>query len=143
VVNNDSPSTATPAPVDSNNGNNNQGFSNDLSALFPVPGFSESWSTAPQAPNPMPLSDSTFRPSRLMRGLPHDYVNAPDGKQAMKAHYPQGSYTFGHQPQGGLSFYAPGPSSVDLTSAKEVTFGYSVFFEEGFAFNKGGKLPGI
>jgi hypothetical protein len=78
-----------------------------------------------------------------MRALPHDYVNAPDGKQAMKAHYPEGSYTFGHQPQGGLSFYAPGPSSVDLTSAKEVTFGYSVFFEEGFAFNKGGKLPGI
>jgi hypothetical protein len=32
---------------------------------------------------------------------------------------------------------------VDLTTAKEVTFGYSIFFQKGFAFNRGGKLPGI
>jgi len=39
--------------------------------------------------------------------------------------------------------YAPGPSSVDLTTAKEATFGYSVYFPVGFAFQKGGKMPGI
>ena len=61
----------------------------------------------------------------------------------MQAHYPKGSYTFGHQPQGGISFYAPGPSDVDLTTAKEATFGYSVMFDEGFDWNKGGKLPGL
>lgn len=121
-------------------GNSNTGAA---SALFPVPGFSKSWSTSPRADNPLPLSDGTLRPTRLMKALSHDYVDAPDGKLAMKAHYPKGSYTFGHQPQGGLSFYAPGPGSVDLTEAKEATFGYSVFFEQGFEFQKGGKLPGL
>jgi len=61
----------------------------------------------------------------------------------MKAHYPQGSYTFGNKPQGGFSFYAPGPTSLDLGTAKEATFGYSVYFPKGFAFNLGGKLPGL
>ncbi|KAL0947644.1 hypothetical protein HGRIS_013731 [Hohenbuehelia grisea] len=114
-----------------------------LSALFPVGASSKSWSTAPGADNALPLSDSTLRPTRVLSALSHDYVSAPDGKKGMKAHFPKGSYTFGHQPQGGLSFYAPGPANVDLKNAKEVTFGYSVYFEAGFAWNKGGKLPGI
>jgi hypothetical protein len=59
----------------------------------------------------------------------------------MKAHYPKGSYTFTHTPLGGISFYASGP--IDLTKAKEATFGYSVFFGDGFDFQKGGKLPGL
>jgi hypothetical protein len=79
----------------------------------------------------------------VLRSVVHTYTNAPDGKKAMKAHYPKGSYTFGNQPQGGFSFYAPGPSNVDLKTAKEATFGYSIFFPEGFDFNLGGKLPGI
>ena len=37
----------------------------------------------------------------------------------------------------------PGPQNVDLTTAKEVTFGYSVMFEHGFHFNEGGKPPGL
>lgn len=61
----------------------------------------------------------------------------------MQAHYPKGSYTFTHSPEGGLSFYAPGPDTVDLTTAKEATFGYSVMFEDGFEWQKGGKLPGL
>ena len=61
----------------------------------------------------------------------------------MKATYPEGSYNFQHEPLGGISFYASGPASVDLTTAKEVTLGYSVFFESGFDFNIGGKLPGL
>jgi hypothetical protein len=61
----------------------------------------------------------------------------------MQAHYPQGSYNFQHDPKGGFSFYAPGPSDVDLTTAKEATFGYSVYFENDFDFNLGGKLPGL
>jgi len=40
-------------------------------------------------------------------------------------------------------FYTAGPSNVDLTTAKEVTLGYSVMFEEDFEWNKGGKLPGL
>ncbi|KAG7447391.1 uncharacterized protein BT62DRAFT_980379 [Guyanagaster necrorhizus] len=48
-----------------------------------------------------------------------------------------------YDPQGGFSFYAPGPDSLDLTTAKEATFEYYVFFEEGFEFNKDGKLLGL
>ncbi|KAJ7054073.1 polysaccharide lyase family 14 protein [Mycena amicta] len=73
----------------------------------------------------------------------HTYMSAPDGKEAMRAIYPEGSWTYNHSPQGGISFYAPGPNSLDMTTAKELTFGYSVFFEHGFEFNKGGKLPGL
>jgi len=61
----------------------------------------------------------------------------------MKITYPEGSYNFQHEPLGGVSWYAPGPANVDLTTAKEVTFGYSVYFEDGFDFNIGGKLPGV
>jgi len=32
---------------------------------------------------------------------------------------------------------------VDVTSAKEVVLSYSVFFQSGFQFNKGGKMPGL
>ena len=31
----------------------------------------------------------------------------------------------------------------DLNSANEVSFAYSVWFEDGFEFNKGGKMPGV
>lgn len=60
----------------------------------------------------------------------------------MLAIFPKGCHSQS-QTKGGFSFYAPGPQSVDLTTAKEVTFGYSVMFEHGFQFNKGGKLPGL
>lgn len=113
-----------------------------LSKLFPVPGSSESWTTSPSS-GALGLSDATFRPFKVLQSVSHTYTTAPDGKDAMKAHYPKGSYTFGFDPQGGFSFYAPGPANVDLTTAKEATFGYSVFFPEGFDFNLGGKLPGL
>ena len=61
----------------------------------------------------------------------------------MQAHYPQGSYNPSGSPRGGFSFYAPGPENVDLSTAKEATFSYSVYFGDGFQFVKGGKLPGF
>ncbi|KAI0355136.1 hypothetical protein OH77DRAFT_1403497 [Trametes cingulata] len=113
------------------------------SPLFPVSPQIKYWTTNPDLPSPSPLSDATFRPHNQITALSHPYVNAPDGKKSMKAHFPAGSYTFTHTPQGGVSFYAPGPASVDLTTAKEATFGYSVYFPSGFKFVKGGKLPGL
>jgi len=70
---------------------------------------------------------------------------APDGKEAMQAVYPAGSWGMAESsdhPRGGFTMYASGPTD-DITNAKEVTFGYSVFFDEGFEFNMGGKLPGL
>lgn len=116
--------------------------SGTLARLFPVSGISKSWTTFPSTGS-LALADSTFRPFDVLSSVVHTYTKAPDGKSAIMANYPKGSYTFGHNPQGGFSFYAPGPATVDLTTAKEATFGYSVFFPTGFDFNKGGKLPGL
>ncbi|KAJ6619772.1 hypothetical protein B0H10DRAFT_2163832 [Mycena sp. CBHHK59/15] len=114
-----------------------------LGALFPESTPGKSWTTSPKSSSALPLSDSTFQPTNLIKALSHTYMSAPDGKEAMRATYPEGSYTFTHDPQGGISFYAPGPDSLDMTTAKTLTLGYSVYFEEGFDFNKGGKLPGL
>jgi hypothetical protein len=61
----------------------------------------------------------------------------------MEAVFARGSWGLNPGPDGGFSFYAPGPEDVDLTLAKEATFGYSVMFEEGWESNMGGKLPGL
>ncbi|KAJ7491090.1 polysaccharide lyase family 14 protein [Mycena latifolia] len=114
-----------------------------LGALFPAGTPGKSWTTSPKSSSALSLSDSTLKPTKVISALTHTYMSAPDGKQAMRAIYPEGSYTFTHDPQGGFSFYAPGPDSLDMTTAKTLTFGYSVFFEEGFDFNMGGKLPGL
>ena len=111
--------------------------------LFPY-GFGEkSWTTAEGIDGARPLSDATLEPTNVLSALSRDIVKAPDGKFGMKAHYPQGSYTFDHDPIGGFSFYAKGPSDVDLSIALEATFGYSVFFEEDFDYQLGGKLLGF
>lgn len=112
------------------------------SKLFPV-SDSDSWSVSSDIPDALPLSDATLRPTNDIKALPHPYLKGPEGVLAMQAHYPKGSFKPSAKPQGGVSFYAPGPASVDLTTAKEATLSYSVFFPEGFEFVKGGKLPGL
>lgn len=67
--------------------------------------------------------------------------NAPNGANALVANYPAG--TFGLTGSG-YSFYSEGSHNGVLTSgAKEVLFSYSIYFENGFDFVKGGKLPGL
>ena len=118
------------------------GVTSALKKLFPV-SDSESWTTSTAAKNALPLDDSTFSVTKLMKSLTHTYMTAPDGVDSMQAHYPKGSYIPSASPAGGFSFYALGPDDFDLDSAKEVTLSYSVYFDEDFDFNKGGKLPGI
>ncbi|KAI0668354.1 polysaccharide lyase family 14 protein [Trametes maxima] len=112
------------------------------SKLFPV-SDTTAWSVSSLVSDALPLSDSTLRPAHDIKELAHNYVKAPDGVFSLQAHYPKGSFKPSASPRGGLSFYAPGPASVDLTTAKEATLSYSVFFEDGFEFVKGGKLPGF
>jgi len=83
-----------------------------LSHLCPVRQLAE-WSTSTASSDPLTISDFTFGSHHILNSLPRDVVTAPDGVRSMKAHYPKGSYTFGHDPQGGFSFYGPGPSNVD------------------------------
>jgi hypothetical protein len=127
----------------SGSGSTGGGGALSLKALFPLGQGKDSWTTSPKSSDALSLSDATLNPTKLISALSHSYMSAPDGKEAMRATYPKGSWTFNHSPQGGISFYAPGADSLDFTKAKEVTFGYSVFFQKGFDFNKGGKLPGM
>ncbi|KAJ7639776.1 hypothetical protein DFH06DRAFT_1271797 [Mycena polygramma] len=119
------------------------GGGTSLDALFPISTSVANWTTFPGAPGALPLSDATLRPEKVESGMTHTYMAAPDGKQAMQAKYPKGSYIPSKDPKGGFSFYAPGPAAVDLTTAKEALFGYSVYFPENFNFVLGGKLPGL
>lgn len=54
--------------------------------------------------------------------------------------YPKDSVNPSGRPQGGSEFYA---APLDLRSARNVTFAYSVFFPSDFEWVKGGKLPGL
>ena len=114
-----------------------------MAKLLPANKVLQSWTTCSEADKPLELSDKTLRPHHVMASLSRDYVNF-SGKRAIHAHYAKGSYAFGHgKAPGGLSFYAPGPASLDLNKAKEAWFGYSVYFPKGFDWALGGKLFGL
>ncbi|RDX47445.1 hypothetical protein OH76DRAFT_1406038 [Lentinus brumalis] len=113
--------------------------------LFPVSNYPlKSWSMSHRVPGYFPTTPETFNiPSgygsansfALVQGLgsaPFPVINAT---------YVAGKYDPGSD--SGFSFYALGPEQVNLTTAKEVTMAYSVFFEEGFDFKVGGMLPGL
>lgn len=61
---------------------------------------------------------------------------------ALHVRYPQGSINPGNKstPAGGAQFYAPVLAGTNATAA---CLGYRVRFEAGFAFARGGKLPGL
>ena len=135
--------SATPsASPNHNTGTSSNPSSSD--AVFPLGRGLQSWTTLQSASDALPISDATFRPTKDNKALTHDTVTSPepDSRPAMLAIFPNGSHARSDT-RGGFSFYAPGPQGVDLTTAKEVTFGYSVMFEQGFQFNMGGKLPGL
>jgi hypothetical protein len=128
--------------------------SNSPVSLFPFASTSihtlsstdQRWSVSKLISNNLPLSDSTLRAFNIEQSLQYSYGTAPDGRESLEVTYPEGTAALNGQddtPPGGVSFYAPGPENVDVTTAKEITFGYSVLFEEGFEFHLGGKLPGI
>ena len=127
--------------VDSSNTPSTDGRTPLLHALFPVTPL-QSWTTCTDASDALPLSDETLQPTKVLKDLKWEYVWQA-GKTAMKVFYPKGSMNPGNDPKGGVSFYSSGPSWVDLRTAKEATFAYSVYFEEGFEFNLGGKIPGL
>ncbi|KAG8966867.1 hypothetical protein FRC03_011188 [Tulasnella sp. 419] len=130
---------------DNNGGDNNSSDTpassgNSPKSLFPV-SFkpTTSWSTSNSVSNSLPLSPGTLK---AIKGNSNINVVDFQGKSAIKAFFKKGSINPGNKnaPAPPLSFYAAGPKSLE---GDHVIFSYSVFFEEGFAFNKGGKLPGL
>ncbi|KAG9121294.1 hypothetical protein FRC07_002789 [Ceratobasidium sp. 392] len=113
--------------------------------LATFPGGTEAgmsrWSTNPAVPGALTLNDATLRAEKKNTKLAHPTV-AMLGKQAMKVSFGKGSYAY-RGPPGGVSLYALGPANQPIDNAKVLTFSYSVLFEKGFQFVKGGKLPGL
>jgi hypothetical protein len=136
----------------SNNGTVVSGGSTSSSAVFPVTGVNSGWSVAkaatPASIDDLPFTANTLIVKKQAKGSAHPIVSH-EGKSAIHAKIPKGALTPGTTPYGGFSFYCPGASKggdvpiVDMTTAKEVTFSYSIYFSAGYDFNLGGKLPGV
>jgi hypothetical protein len=62
------------------------------------------------------------------------------GRQGTKTLMAKGSTSPGQGIKGGMSFYSP---EGNLASSDHVLFSYSVYFDDEFDFNMGGKLPGL
>jgi len=111
--------------------------------LYPVRPTIDDWTTSDIFDDALPIDDETFRSTKITTNTTRRVLPAPDGVVSLEGFYPNGSYTFTNTPRGGFSFYAPGPEDVDLTTAREATFSYTVLFPKGFDWVKGGKLPGF
>ncbi|TDL21278.1 hypothetical protein BD410DRAFT_790052 [Rickenella mellea] len=90
------------------------------------------------------LSDNSLNVIKVTSGTTHKVVEQ-DGKTAWEADYPKGSWNPTGSPKGGFGFYVGGNDafqSAIKAGAKQVIFVYSLKFQDGFQWNKGGKLPG-
>ena len=91
------------------------------------------------------LSDSALNVIKVQSGMSHNVVTK-ESKTAGQADYPKVSWNPSNTPLGGFGFYLGGSDefyNAIMNGADEVILGYSIFFEDGFEFNKGGKLPGL
>ncbi|WVR07992.1 hypothetical protein IAU60_005035 [Kwoniella sp. DSM 27419] len=123
-------SSAAPAETSSTSGE-----STGTSDLFPWGTGTAHWSTANGG---MSFSDAL---TPLTAGRMPSTGNAPDGSNALVANYPAGTVGLS---SAGFSFYTEGArDGVQCDGAKEVSFSYSVYMNDGFQFVKGGKMPGL
>jgi len=107
--------------------------------LFPLGRGTASWTTDAEESGAMSISDA-LKP--LSAGKLPTEGSAPDGSSALVANFPAGTVKLASGQ--GFSFYSEGSKSgVSTPSANEVVFSYSAFFEEGFQFARGGKMPGL
>jgi len=135
----------TPAPTSGPSaGTGGISINDKLLANFPlgVKSGNSKWSTNPAFGNAIALSDDALRVTKVNAKLRHPVVEM-QGKKAQKISFAAGAFAYRSKALGGVSFYASGPASQPITNAKVLTFSYSVLFDKGFAFNKGGKLPGL
>ena len=93
-----------------------------------------------------PLDDDALNVTKVQKNLTHNVV-WQNHKLAWEAIYPEGSINPGNKahPPGGFGFYLGGTDEFfdEISNgAEEIMLSYSVMFEDGFEFNRGGKLPG-
>ena len=147
--------SAAPIITSSDNELETRDVSYMQSRLFPAGGFpsNSAWTTSTSLQDRFDLQAGI----PIVKGGKPPQGHAPDGKGSIVSFFPKGSINPGNKnaPNGGMSFYTNGPHwgaeftkgkgkwEDDLKRAKEITFAYSIMFENGFEFNRGGKLPGV
>ncbi|TDL16632.1 hypothetical protein BD410DRAFT_731150 [Rickenella mellea] len=120
--------------------------------LFPPSlSYKDGWTTSnfvnlPQVAK-VDLCDEALGVHNIFSKTTHDVVDAPcssKSQPAWEACYPQGSINPQGDIAGGFGFYMTGPAQFKeaLATAHEIIMGYSVLFQEGWEWAKGGKIPG-
>lgn len=110
-----------------------------IALVFPQGRGVQDWTTVVDQTGSMSFDDA-LKP--LSAGKLPTAGSAPDGSNALIASYPAGTVKLASGQ--GYSFYSSGDKAgINIQGAKEVMFSYSVYFQEGFQFVKGGKLPGL
>jgi hypothetical protein len=127
-----------------------QATSSSLSeSLFPpqyayANGFTTASGVSVPGVSTVTLADKTLNVIKVSSGLTHDVVQQ-SGKTAWEAFYPAGSYNPSATPRGGFGFYLNGTNDFRgqvQAGATEVMLGYSIMFQNGWQWVKGGKIPG-
>jgi hypothetical protein len=129
-------------------------MSHIFSSLFPISQYESAFSTTQSdidnaRVSRVPLADSSVGVHRSSSRLTHNLVTPPTSgdhspRVAWEAIFPKGSINPSGTIPGGFGFYLNGPPefAARLESATEALFSYRVMFEDGWDFQKGGKLPG-
>ncbi|EJD05556.1 uncharacterized protein FOMMEDRAFT_145058 [Fomitiporia mediterranea MF3/22] len=107
-------------------------------------GFTSAFGVFIPGVTPVFLDDDALNVDDVENNTSHDLV-VQEGKVAWEAIYPEGSWNPSNVPRGGFGLYIGGSDEFVEATAKgadEVMLSYSVMFESGFEWNKGGKLPG-
>lgn len=134
-----SASAAAPSAVTSGSTASTNSTGSLMDMLFPVGQGSASWTTCNDSSSALSFSGAL---EPLTAGNLPATSNSPDGQSSLIANYPSGTVDI--SANSGFSFYTEGEhNSVSVEGAKEVLFSYSAFFQSGFQFNKGGKMPGL
>lgn len=111
-------------------------------ALFPVADTS-SWTMASALEGAVQLSTDALNIVSEIKAISNP-ITTQSGRTAMQATFPKGNWGLNKGINGGMSWYGQGQTSTkEWNNAKEMTFGYGIYFTDDFAFNKGGKLPGL
>lgn len=128
--------------------------------LFPIPTshILSGFTTCPTLSLPhvahVALSDKALSVHKVSSRFTHNVVVPPhadaDHSSAWEAVFAAGSIAPGNKdlPPGGFGLYVRGPSAFKdelarAGDAQEVLMSYEVLFEDGFEWQKGGKLPGL
>lgn len=134
-----------------------------MNGLFPVSAASilSGFTTSPAAASIIPqlslvsLSDAALGVHKVTSQTTHSVVAPPLSDpneritQAWEAFFPAGSINPGNKeaPRGGFGFYLRGPKpfaeKLQKDCPQEIIMSYAIMFEEGWQWQKGGKLPGI